>query len=158
MINDSELLNALVGIIAGGHRKKVNYIKQQALVSALYPLSFGGDTLVTSDSFYEFGFTYVKPPTVIDSEVESLALIDGFYNFLLKTTLVEESATDSLNMSDSFYGFTLKQTKVSIFNQDYLIADNQVYAIRFLQAGVYTDTADTLIADNEFYEFYLGSP
>ena len=159
MAKSSRYMQGLLGVIASGRRRKPVYMRQQALVSKLYPFFIKTDSVISADVVYGFELIYIKPPVELDAGlVDSVVSSDLVYGFTLAQTLVTLTTEEDTFADNTVYGFGLKQVLVMIDdNADGCSADNTVYGFSMNDAGIYIDNnADACSADNTIYGFYLG--
>lgn len=156
MPKSSRYLQALFGVIAGSTRRRPVYIRQQALVSQLYPIFFE-ESLLAATNLYDLSLTAIG--RVIELE-EGLLSQTSLYAFEVRPLITEYSVgLESLHSNTALYELALTSVvKPIVPSAETLVAQTAVYAFSVTPLGVpYSEPSETLLASTALYELYIGS-
>ena len=148
--------SALLAVLSSGTRRKPDYIRQQALVSFMYPYFQPAEKLAAQDTVYDFSVIYVPPPIFYEAEAETIQAIDSVYQVFAKSIRQEVNTVESLQADNSIYSIFAKDILRAVTYSESLEAQNSIYGISAPSVGLYSEYAETLSAANSIYQIYAG--
>ena len=157
MPKNNSVISTLFNVLSSSTRRKPVYIRQQALVSLLYPYFFK-DTSKVIQEIYEADLIYIPPPPEID--VEDLSLVDQFiYSAELKSILVGYPIEDAQIAQQSIYSANFASILVNYAVTDPISINQNIYSVAFSLIGLYIDFgAEVSGVEQSIYQAYFGAP
>lgn len=150
------VLAALLAVLSSGTRRQPVYIRQQALVSQLYPMIFE-ESLLAATNLYDLSLTTIGKV----SELEEFLLSQtSLYAFEVRPLITEYSVElEGLHSNTALYELAVTSVVKPITpDVETLVAQTAVYAFSVTPLGVvYSETPETIVASTALYELYIGS-
>lgn len=143
MAKSSRYMQALLGVIASGRRRKPVYIRQQALVSLLYPYFYNETFVVDKPLCIEIGEPFeLKDGMMLDRPSVS--------ELILKDVLIEDGTEDSFRVSKpSLASFGLVNqliVPVGSYTEETVVVNRPaLVAFSLEDAVLQIDSLDTLV-------------
>lgn len=149
------VLAALLAVLSSGTRRKPEYIRQQALVSLLYPYLPPAETLLVQDSIYSFDVIFIEPPIEYGYS-DSLQVVDSVYQIFVRTPLQQYNYTESLQAENTIYAIYVKDALRTYAYIESLQAQNSIFAVTASSVGIYQEYSESLSVTNSIYQIYVG--
>jgi hypothetical protein len=153
MNKNNSILAALFGILSSGTRRKPEYIRQQALVSLLYPYFFK-EAFNSHNGLYAVNLVYIKPPVLFDSH-EKAVNDNGIFSVLMRSTRVEHPVIEGMPQVNGIFSITLKLSRVEENALEKTNLQNGIFALRLNAAGVYYQPTENNNLVNGLFEVTL---
>lgn len=149
------VLAALLAVLSSGTRRKPDYIRQQALVSLLYPYLPPAETLWVQDSIYAVDVIFIEPPIEYGYS-ESIQVVDSIYQVFVRTPIQEYKYNESLQVENNIYTVYAKDVLRTYAYTESLQVQNSIYTVSAPSVGIYYAYSEELSVINSIYQIYAG--
>ena len=153
MTRNNSVLAALLAVLSSSTRRKPEYIRQQALVSLLYPYFFK-EAFNNHNGLYAVNLVYVKPPVVFDSH-EKTVNGNGIFSVLLRSTRVEHPVIEGMSQVNGIFSIDIKLSRVEENTLEKTNLQNGIFALRLNAAGLYYQLTENNNLANGLFEVTL---
>lgn len=149
----SKYMQALLAVLASGTRRKPVYIRQQALVSKLYPNVFT-DTINVGASLFEFS-TQVTAKSFASEDAVGVAA--SLYLFEVRQPVYDYFGNDAVSVTSSVFMFEVKQPVIQKTFDDSVAVTSSVHSFIVDAIGLpYQLDAEAVVVTSSLFEFSVG--
>lgn len=149
------VLAALVAVLSGGTRRKPEYIRQQALVSLLYPYFIKQEVIQLNNSIHGFDVIYVKPPTEKTIN-ENINVVNSIESISLKSIVTTLTVDEELILNNTIHAVFAKEIVKKVINTENIEVGSSIYVIEAKAVGLFHADTENLSLNNSVYQITVG--
>lgn len=155
MPKNNSVISTLFNVLSSSTRRKPKYIRQQALVSLLYPYLSPVEKLLVQDSIYSVDVIFIDPP-IEYGYTETLQVVDSVYQVFVRTPLQEYNYAEALQVENNIYTVYAKDVLRTYPYTESLQVQNSIYELIAPSVGIYHTYSESLSVTNSIYQIYAG--